>query len=174
MKDFPMHIFHDGTVRYNFPSTIEALCPIDVKMFPYDTQVCPLTFASWAYTGQELNLSSQAMQADLSTLKINVEWVVPKVPAVRQELQYASGSFPEVIFYVFISRKPLHYLNNIILPSLAISCVAILGFILPVDSGEKVGLELTVMLALSVFQLLVADSLPPSSESTPWIGWYTY
>lgn len=170
LKDFPMIIYHDGTVKYNFPSTVETLCRLDVTVFPYDTQVCPMTFASWAYAGEQLNLSTKEMAADLSTLKTNVEWTIPRAPAIRSEFQYVAGWYPEVTFYIFLQRKPLHYLNTIILPSLAISCIAIFGFLLPVDSGEKVGLELTVMLALSVFQLLVADSLPPSSENTPWIG----
>lgn len=53
---------------------------------------------------------------------------------------------------------------------MVITLLATLGFILPVDSGEKVSLEVTVLLSLTVLQLLVADKLPPSAESTPWIG----
>lgn len=50
-----------------------------------------------------------------------------------------------------------------------ISFLAPLGFYLPADSGEKVSLGVTVLLALTVFQLLVAESMPPS-ESVPLIG----
>ncbi|KAJ8342694.1 hypothetical protein SKAU_G00326220 [Synaphobranchus kaupii] len=46
-----------------------------------------------------------------------------------------------------------------------------LGFYLPADSGEKVSLGVTVLLALTVFQLLVAESMPPS-ENVPLIGKY--
>ena len=50
-------------------------------------------------------------------------------------------------------------------------CVVLapLGFYLPADSGEKVSLGVTVLLALTVFQLMVAESMPPS-ESVPYIG----
>jgi hypothetical protein len=68
----------------------------------------------------------------------------------------------------------MYYVRNIIIPAVLITCIAALGFILPADSEEKVGLELTIVLAMSVFQLLVADKLPPSSESTPWIGMYQF
>ena len=50
-----------------------------------------------------------------------------------------------------------------------ISFLAPLGFYLPADSGEKVSLGVTVMLALTVFQLLVAEIMPPS-ENVPLIG----
>ena len=44
------------------------------------------------------------------------------------------------------------------------------AFLLPPDSGEKVTLGLTVLLAFSVFMLLVAENMPPTSEYIPLIG----
>ena len=43
-------------------------------------------------------------------------------------------------------------------------------FYLPVESGEKVSLGVTVMLALTVFLLLVAETMPPQSVVIPLIG----
>ena len=42
-------------------------------------------------------------------------------------------------------------------------------FLLPADSGEKVSLGVTILLSLTVFQLLVAEQMPPS-EQIPIIG----
>jgi hypothetical protein len=55
------------------------------------------------------------------------------------------------------------------MPAILITLISALGFFLPVESGEKVALQLTVMLAIFVFQVLVSDQLPPSADSTPWI-----
>jgi hypothetical protein len=55
---------------------------------------------------------------------------------------------------------------------MVITLLATLGYILPVDSGEKVAFEVTVVLSLTLLQLLVADKLPPSADSRPWIGMY--
>jgi hypothetical protein len=131
-------------------------------------------FGSWAYHGFDLNVTSNSMAADLSTVKSNVEWIVEKAPATRHE-RYYNGfpePYPDITFNIYLKRKPMYYVRNIIIPAVLITCIAALGFILPADSEEKVGLELTIVLAMSVFQLLVADKLPPSSESTPWIGMY--
>ncbi|XP_071166741.1 neuronal acetylcholine receptor subunit alpha-10-like [Mytilus edulis] len=174
LKDYPVAIYSDGLVKYNFPSTVEVLCPVDVTNFPFDTQVCSLKFSSWSYHGFHLNITSNAMAADLSNLLENVEWIIKKGPAHRCVSYYKSipYSYPDVTFSIFIERKPDYYVTNILIPSFFITCISILGFFLPVDCGEKVALELTVMLAISVFQLLVADKLPPSSDSTPWIVVY--
>lgn len=67
------------------------------------------------------------------------------------------------------SQRSSFYIFNLLLPCFLISFLAPLGFYLPADSGEKVSLGVTVLLALTVFQLMVAESMPPS-ESVPLIG----
>lgn len=170
MSDFRPNVNSDGTVYYNFPTVIEALCPIDVTNFPFDTQMCSLIFGSWSYHGLQLDFQANG-QGDLSSMKDNVEWEVPQITSERHVAYYGCcpEPYPDVTFYVFLNRKPAFYVTNIITPSIMITVLVVLGFILPVSSGEKVSLEITVMLAMSVFQLLVADNLPPSADSTPWI-----
>jgi hypothetical protein len=171
MSDYRPNVNSDGTVYYNFPTVIEALCPIDVTSFPFDTQMCSLIFGSWSYHGLQLDFEANG-QGDLSSMKDNVEWEVPQVTSERHVAYYGCcpEPYPDVTFYVFLTRKPAFYITNIIIPSLMITVLVVLGFILPVSSGEKVSLEITVMLAMSVFQLLVADNLPPSADAIPWIS----
>lgn len=78
--------------------------------------------------------------------------------------------FPDVTFTVEMKRKPKFYVLTIIFPCTLVLALAALGFILPADSGEKVSLEVTVLLSLSVFLLLVSDKLPASAETFPIIG----
>jgi nicotinic acetylcholine receptor len=51
-----------------------------------------------------------------------------------------------------------------------LSSLTLTGFLLPPDSGEKITLGLTVLLAFSVFMLLIAENMPPTSEYIPLIG----
>jgi nicotinic acetylcholine receptor len=53
-----------------------------------------------------------------------------------------------------------------------LSVLTCLTFYLPTESGEKVSLGLTVLLAFSVFMLLIAESMPATSEFIPLIGIY--
>jgi hypothetical protein len=104
----------------------------------------------------------------------NVEWVVDKVTGEKHSTIYlcCSEPFPDVRYHLHITRKPRYYQTHILFPSMVITLLATLGYILPVDSGEKVALEVMVVLSLTVLQLLVADKLPPSADSRPWIGMY--
>lgn len=56
------------------------------------------------------------------------------------------------------------------IPCMLLSMLTCLTFCLPVESGEKVSLGLTVLLSFSVFMLLVAESMPATSEFIPLIG----
>ena len=51
-----------------------------------------------------------------------------------------------------------------------ISVLSLLVFYLPAECGEKLTLSITNLLALVVFQQLIAESMPPSGEDPPLIG----
>ena len=56
------------------------------------------------------------------------------------------------------------------LPCVMLSALTLLVFCLPPDSGEKIALGVTVLLAFSVFMLAIAEKMPETSESIPLIG----
>ena len=67
-------------------------------------------------------------------------------------------------------RKPLFYVFNMILPCLLITLVALLGFYIPSDSGEKIAMGITTLLSMTVFLMLVAENMPPTSDVLPLVG----
>ncbi|KFO23997.1 Neuronal acetylcholine receptor subunit alpha-10 [Fukomys damarensis] len=83
----------------------------------------------------------------------------------------SSLPYADVTFTLLLRRRAAAYVCNLLLPCVLISLLAPLAFHLPADSGEKVSLGVTVLLALTVFQLLLAESMPPA-ESVPLIGKY--
>ncbi|XP_060067252.1 neuronal acetylcholine receptor subunit alpha-10-like [Ylistrum balloti] len=174
VKDYRLTISSSGSIAYNFPTVITSLCQVDVTYFPFDTQTCALTFGSWAYHGLQLNVTNSTVSGDLTSFVNNVEWDVKAVNIIRHVIYYGCcpEPYPDVTFYLVLDRKPLFYLLNLMFPCMLITSVACLGFLLPPDSGEKVSLEITVLLSLAVFLLVVSETLPPSSETFPYIGVY--
>ena len=74
--------------------------------------------------------------------------------------------------YVLIQRRPLFYVFNMVVPCLLITLVALLGFYMPSDSGEKISMGITTLLSMTVFLMIVADKMPPTSDDLPLIGLY--
>lgn len=64
------------------------------------------------------------------------------MPGVKNTMQYACCPEPyvDVTFTLQIRRRTLYYIFNLIVPCVLISSMALLGFTLPPDSGEKLTL----------------------------------
>ena len=59
---------------------------------------------------------------------------------------------------------------NIIAPAILLTLVSVLVFALPAASGEKISLEISVLLSYSVLMLLVSDIMPKNGKALPIIG----
>uniref|UniRef100_A0A1I8H475 Neur_chan_LBD domain-containing protein n=2 Tax=Macrostomum lignano TaxID=282301 RepID=A0A1I8H475_9PLAT len=84
----------------------------------------------------------------------------------RTAAEYDCCPYPfiDLSYFIQIRRRTLYYGINLIIPCVLISSMSLLTFVLPPDAG------VTIMLSLSMFQLLVADAMPQTSESVPLIG----
>ena len=120
------------------------------------------------------NITVIQFGVDLCDFYQNVEWDVINVTARRKEKFYpcCNEPFPDITFNITIRRKTLFYTINLILPIIAISGLTVLVFYLPSDSGEKITLSISILLALTVFFLLLSDINPPTSITIPLIGKY--
>ncbi|CAF0811409.1 unnamed protein product [Adineta ricciae] len=76
------------------------------------------------------------------------------------------ASFP------FIRRRTLYYVINIVVPCVLISFMTVLGFLLPPDSGEKLTLQITILLSIVMFSLVISGIIPASSTALPTIVTY--
>ena len=80
-------------------------------------------------------------------------------------------TIPGVSFTLILQRRPQYYLLNIIIPSVVLAILSALTFAVPVDSGEKLSLGISILLAFSVFMLILQDNTPQAD--TPILGEYT-
>jgi len=53
-----------------------------------------------------------------------------------------------------------------------VALLTALTYLLAPDSGDRIGLGITIVLSLSVYQLIVADKVPPTCDSLPFVGIY--
>ncbi|XP_036443337.1 neuronal acetylcholine receptor subunit alpha-10 [Colossoma macropomum] len=166
-------ISYDGHITWDQPAITKSSCKVDVSFFPFDAQQCRLTFGSWTHNGNQMDILNAMDSADLADFVENVEWEVLGMPAKKNIILYGccSDPYPDITYTLQLKRRASFYIFNLLIPCMMISFLAPLGFYLPADSGEKVSLGVTVLLALTVFQLLVAESMPPS-ENVPLIGKY--
>ncbi|XP_028650842.1 acetylcholine receptor subunit delta [Erpetoichthys calabaricus] len=179
----------NGYVYWLPPAIFRSSCPINVNYFPFDWQNCSLKFSSLSYNAKEINMHLKVdtekgpdmsfpvewIVIDLAAFTENGEWEIIHKPAkknVHKNIPMDSNKHQDITFYLIIKRKPLFYIINIITPCVLISFMASLVYYLPADSGEKMTLSISVLLAQSVFLLLISQRLPETSLAIPLIVKY--
>lgn len=75
-------------------------------------------------------------------------------------------------FYMKLKRKPEYFLFNIVGPTILLSFMSVVVFVLPAHAEEKMGLSVTILLAFTVFMLTISNALPPSSDEISLLGRY--
>ncbi|XP_071440716.1 neuronal acetylcholine receptor subunit alpha-7-like isoform X2 [Hetaerina americana] len=164
---------HNGSCLYVPPGIFKSTCKIDITWFPFDDQHCDMKFGSWTYDGNQLDLVLNSEEGgDLSDFITNGEWHLLGMPGKKNTITYQCCPEPyvDVTFTIQIRRRTLYYFFNLIVPCVLISSMALLGFTLPPDSGEKLTLGVTILLSLTVFLNLVAETLPQVSDAIPLLG----
>ena len=149
-------------------------CKIDVARFPFDEQNCDVAIGSWTYSGKKINVTYYERQADVSNFIENGEWIVKSALLTNNFRLYSPEKipYPDVTLTLKIQRRPLYYGLNIVVPCALIAILALFSFILPSNHGERMSLVITVLLAVSVYMLILSSSLPETSDAIPDLGIY--
>ncbi|XP_069123855.1 neuronal acetylcholine receptor subunit alpha-9-like [Argopecten irradians] len=159
-KSYNIRINKDGVCEWQVGVVSKSACSVDVSYYPFDQQSCKISFTPWGYTDTQvrLNTTSSGMNTDL--FMPNVEWTLSGTTV--EALSSASASYLD--YTINLARKPGYFLVNMIIPILILGMLNGLVFLLPADSGERVGYAITAFLTFAVFLTMVSDNLPKSSE----------
>jgi len=178
----------------------KSYCAIDIEYYPFDIQDCYMKFGTWTFDGDLIDLEHVNMNQsikekdveiskkggistklytvnwgiDMSDYYQSVEWDVLSIPAQKNIKYYDCCLEPyyDIYFNITLRRKTLFYTVNLIIPCVNISFLAVLVFYLPSDSGEKITLGISILVALLVFYLLLIELIPPTSLVIPLLGKY--
>ncbi|KAM9366135.1 neuronal acetylcholine receptor subunit beta-4 [Symphorus nematophorus] len=164
-------VFFNGSINWLPPAIYKSACKIEVKHFPFDQQNCTLKFRSWTYDHTEIDLILKSEVASMDDFTPSGEWDILALPG-RRTVNPLDPTYVDLTYDFIIKRKPLFYTINLIIPCVLITSLAILVFYLPSDCGEKMTLCISVLLALTVFLLLISKIVPPTSLDVPLIGKY--
>ncbi|CAB3400263.1 unnamed protein product [Caenorhabditis bovis] len=159
---------HTGDMLWVPPAVYKSSCLIDVEYFPFDEQVCSLTFGSWSFGNDELQLSylSGKRHAELNDYLPSGIWDLTDAPGLL------SQSRSKISYLIKIRRKSLFYTVILIMPTVLMAFLSMMVFYLPAESSEKITLAISILLALVVFLLVVSKILPPTSSTIPLLAKY--
>lgn len=159
-SSYKIRINKDGTHSWTVGVVSKTGCAVDVSYYPFDTQSCQVKFTPWGYYDNQVFLENTTDSIDKTHYQENVEWEVTGT-SVAQET-FNSAAF--LSYSLTIKRRPGYFLVNMVIPIIILGLLNGLVFLLPADSGERVGYAVTAFLTFAVFLTMVSENLPKASQ----------
>ena len=134
-------IDNNGTVFFSQPTNINSACAMNIADFPFDDQVCQVTFGSWTMDSTLLQLDLKDDGKDLKHFLTNNMWELLNISVEVKSQVYYSHENPlsTVVYTIVVRRKSLFYVVNYIVPPVAISLLSMLLFLIPPEVGKRMG-----------------------------------
>ncbi|XP_048735616.2 acetylcholine receptor subunit beta-like 1 [Ostrea edulis] len=137
-------------------------CTPDVYTYPYDTQTCVVTYVIWAYAVHEVTVKVLSDTVSLHVYTPHGMWDLIDT-SVTSNVDVGRG-LTSIDITLVMKRISTFHLINMIFPIVFVGLLNILLFLLPAQSGERLGYSITVLLSITVFQTITSDNLPSTSK----------
>ncbi|XP_077137752.1 5-hydroxytryptamine receptor 3A-like [Ranitomeya variabilis] len=96
------------------------------------------------------------------------DWVLEAVTVQEKSFVTEGEEYNQVIYSIYISRTPMIYILNLIIPACFLVFLDIVSMFIQ-SFSERLGFKITIVLGFSVLLLILNDMLP-SSDNTPMLG----
>uniref|UniRef100_A0A3B3BM35 5-hydroxytryptamine receptor 3A-like n=2 Tax=Oryzias melastigma TaxID=30732 RepID=A0A3B3BM35_ORYME len=172
-----LNIGYHGWVEFRNDQVVVSTCKMEVYRFPFDIQSCKISFKSIMHSDNELRLfyhtnDSELTEQSRQTIQTQYEWIFLNMTVHEKTVNHFGFNQTVIVYTITMKRRSVLYIANFLLPVLFFLCLDFASFLLSDTGGEKVGFKVTVLLAVTVMQLILNDILPPSSDKIPLIAIY--
>lgn len=159
---------YKGDIIWGLKATFITKCHYDVYYFPFDIQSCHFRYGSWSYEKGRIDISPHSlMKTDYHSK--HTGWHVIGHSSEMIHRNYTGGVYESAEFSVTFRRRAFFGLVNLILSPLIIGILALLSFMLPAASGERIALTTTLLLAMIFFIINVTHLVPNDNVTVPII-----
>ncbi|CAC5393638.1 CHRNB3 [Mytilus coruscus] len=162
--EFMATLLWNGTVTWGPGGVLNAKCTVDISKFPFDSQTCVLQFGTLGLGTEDIILVTSPYQQplDLSFYTPNANWKLESYRA--NTIADFSIGYNVFVVELTIKREPLYFTLMVVCPTLLFGLLNPLVYLLPVESGERIGLSMTILLSYAIFLTLVSAAIPSSSN----------
>lgn len=124
---------------------------------------------SWTHDQSELDIIISTTKIVTTNYINSSEWELVKIMTQKNVKKYncCPNPYVDILFTMMLRRKPLYYFYYVVLPCIIQMMIILFTFFLPPDSGERIGVVITVLLVFAVYLEVLSNALPKSSSTTP-------
>ncbi|KAM6344546.1 5-hydroxytryptamine receptor 3A-like [Alca torda] len=170
-----MVVMHNGSFNSTQPFQVTLTCSLMILKFPFDTQTCNLSIASFLYPAvSDLVMNTRRSPAEMmkdsqSYFLTDGEWKFTNLSIIEYMEQLDHEQFSVVTYTISIERRPTLYILNLILPTCALYLLDMAVLFGPSSLEEKISFQIAIILGSSMLAVILNNILPTSSNKPPVI-----
>lgn len=155
-------VYYDssGDAEMHIGDLFETTCLSDMTLYPFDSQTCHLEIFPWSVDGSKIRFITPTSQISLQFYIMNSMWELDKTYTFASK---RGSDFEQIIITFHFHRRALYHVVLSVIPLCVLSLIPFLLFLIPVESGERLGFSITSLLSLLLYQTAIASRLPESS-----------
>ncbi|XP_059351093.1 gamma-aminobutyric acid receptor alpha-like [Daphnia carinata] len=163
-----VRLFPDGRILYSSRLTIKASCPMELRKFPMDVQLCPLSMGSFAYTQSDAiyrwNQDRQIVIA--SGMKMS-QFDLVSTPVSNYTIRFKHGNHSMISVRFHLHRHMGSFLIQVYGPCILLVVLSWVSFWLNREAtADRVSLGVTTILTMTFLVLEARANLPKVTYPT--------
>ncbi|XP_034005690.1 5-hydroxytryptamine receptor 3A-like [Trematomus bernacchii] len=167
----------NGFVEHVRDFMVVSTCKMQIYKFPFDVQSCNLSLKSIVYPEEELKFEALENNTVITEwtrqmMSTESEWLFIGITVQSRSVRHFHQNQSVISYTIKMKRCSALYIFNFLVPIMFFFCLDLASFLMSDSGGEKVSFKVTVLLAVTVMQLILNDILPSSSDRIPLIAVY--
>ena len=142
-----------------------VICDVTIKHYPFDRQSCNLTLYASDAAPSEVSLEPLLDGVSTELYRHHPEWKLLSVNTYK--IEYSGVYLFNIV--VELERRTAYIMYTVVSPLISLSVLNIGIFLVPISSGEKGSIAVTIFLSYEVFVSAVSDELPHNSMNVSYL-----
>lgn len=155
----------------------QSFCQINIVAFPFDEQTCYINMRSSVRDKYSLRLKRRNAKVKVKE-NIRTEWfiydsMVEETHLILSKEPNQESELSVLRFTLKLRRAVNYYVFKILFPFSLIAFITLFTFWLAPDSGEKLTLDVTILLSLVIYLQYMSEYIPRSTMELPIVTLFT-
>lgn len=172
-------VYYNGRIVWTRSILYTFMCPLKLYNFPYDTQTCKMTFGSWIYSNEKLNIKSFNSTDLYKNITVSNEfshneWMLNSFDVINEDIEYLCC--PDMLWsvntfkFTFDRKYETYKINMIMIAILTFTAIIISQF--NITTYRRPYVLVFIPLSIIWIQIDIADKIPVIEYATLLENYY--
>ncbi|GIY41025.1 glutamate-gated chloride channel [Caerostris extrusa] len=172
-----IRIYPNGTILYSTRVSLRLFCPMDLRNYPMDNQICSIKCASYGYTTEDIIFlwkKNDPVQIAMSSVSNLPKFTMNVFMTDYCNSKTNTGEYSCVKLDMSFSRNIFYYLESAFMPTAALVLLSwVIFWLNPRCTNVRLGIWIGILISIIIVTTSINDNSPEVSYTKAldvWMG----